>query len=172
MSDACSSCGAALAPNRRRKGTRCKPCVARSHSSDPVILAKRSATIQALRRDPERRERWRLAVQAAWRRRLQDPGAREQARLAGMQLQRPDNRAKGDAARRGARLPWCPAGYQDEYRRLQRKGFRAGEAKRILLAQIARDEVRAKPLPWHHPEAAIEGSRRLVRAIDRLRGAA
>ena len=42
----CSDCGAALAPSKYRKGTRCKGCTARTNSRSPEARAKASAAMR------------------------------------------------------------------------------------------------------------------------------
>lgn len=170
----CTSCGKALSPNPRRTGTRCRGCNARALSADPAVLAKRSASVSRVMRDPAYRRRIGAAISAAWARRLQDPEKRAAAAEMGRRLQTPENRIKGDRARSQALMGWCPAGYRDEYFRLIRLGFRAAEARRIVKDQVRAERARKEaatpppPAPAHDPAAIREATVRFGAACARL----
>lgn len=139
---ACSDCGAVLKPNPRRKGTRCKPCSARSIATS---AEHRKAVSRAMAR------RWADPNQAFALARAISAGISEEERERRRQRGRiccnaraaaagSEARARAAIALSRARLGWLPPEYRDDYFHLRRTfKFRAAEARQIIERQIDRD---------------------------------
>jgi hypothetical protein len=187
----CSDCGCALKPNRKRKGTRCRSCLARHIAADPAIraraiaairekmsdrtmLARRNRTLrrvmkQKMRSDPAYAERQREAA-----RRLGKSGASARANPAGSEARIRAGRSVSKTRRRG-----IPAQYWDEYHRLvHRDHVPAAEARQLVIAlrdkdrraKLQPEEVRERQKDMQAAEAARRGSRKLALAMTRATG--
>lgn len=143
----CSDCGAALAPSKDRKGTRCKGCTARANSRSPEARAKASAAMRQAWRRPEERAARVASMTEANRR----PDMVERRRELGKQLNNVvryaaplpaghPSRAQAGRTLTERRIGWCPPAYRALYARLTgHDGFRAAEARAIVEKQIAAD---------------------------------
>lgn len=139
---ACSDCGAALKPNPRRKGTRCKPCSARAIATS---AEHRKAVSRAMAR------RWADPNQAFALARAISAGISEEERERRRQRGRiccnaraaaagSEARARASIALSRARLGWLPPEYRADYFHLRRSlKYRAAEARQIIEQQIDRD---------------------------------
>lgn len=165
----CSDCGAALAPSKYRKGTRCKGCTARANSRSPEARAKASAAMRQAWRRPEERAARVASMTEANRR----PDMIELRRVLGRQLNNVARYAKplpaGHPSRVQAgrtlterRIGWCPPAYRPLYSHLTEiDGFRAAEARAIVEKQIEADvsAMRAGQLPPGQFMAVREAAR-------------
>ncbi len=151
MSAVCSEpgCGAVLARNPRRKGTRCQRCAARTRVRSAEELAATGAKIRARYAEPgaltAHRARCRAAQIAAQARdpellaRRREQGRRN-GRLHGNKGQTPERNAKISRTQTERYLGWCPLEYRDEYRRLVRNaGLKAADARAAIEVQIEAD---------------------------------
>jgi hypothetical protein len=152
VSRVCVDCPSPI--SRRNASGRCRPCCARYNNANPEIVARRNAAIRERFADPAVRH----AVAEGIRARNRNLPAAEMERrrehgryLAANVLNRPEVRAANAApdvrkragqARTATVLPWCPKDKLDAYRRLQRIGIRAAEAKRMILEEVRADARR------------------------------
>jgi DNA-directed RNA polymerase subunit RPC12/RpoP len=151
----CSDCGKPLKPNRRRLGTRCKPCGARAMAQSPEKREKCRIAMKRRFDEPGYRQQHVSRCTAGTRRALKDnPEFRamraEQGRRVGLSRTGHSANKAGHPSRVAAGikrsatvLAWCPVEYRDEYRRLVRtKLIRAPEARRMVEHMIAADLAR------------------------------
>lgn len=151
----CTECGAALAPNKRRLGTRCKPCTARAIGSDQAKREKCRAAMLRHFDDPNYQALHRRRTGDGIRRALENPdhmaALRERGRRCGLLHLGASQNGPGTAPRMAAGrqrhetvMAWCPIEYRGEYRRLTRsKLIPAPEARRMIEDMIAADLARA-----------------------------
>jgi hypothetical protein len=145
-----AGCGRTI--SRQSKKGLCRSCAAKRLNSDPAIVAKRKANVQRYYDTPGVREEHarRLARHMANMSPEEIERRREHGRRTAREvLARPDVRAKsnGREAKRIAGihrsatvLSWCPPEWRDRYRELCKRGRRAPEARRMVLAEIEEAE--------------------------------
>lgn len=141
----CSDCGAALKPNPRRKGTRCKPCASRATTTSPAM---REACSRAMRRrwaDPNEAEVLRNAIRQGCSTPKEIERRRKDGRIppaCRIKASEPETRRRAAFTYVQRRLDWLPLEYRDEYRRLTRgRKVRAAEARKLIEKQI-RDDLK------------------------------
>lgn len=146
----------------------CNRCRLASYRNSPEFEAKRVAGWRDSLKDPvklaERREIMRRAgASIPLEARIRN-GRKAYVRY----LDKPEVRAKNkeattrsNKARAEARLFWCAPEYRDLYRNMvQRKNFRAAEAKQMILSAMERDrrnanKAAAKPAKSHEEQLAL-----------------
>jgi uncharacterized protein (DUF2461 family) len=131
---------------------------------NPEILARRRATLEANRSNPEiemlrkRRaaeafarpevlERHAKACAEAKRRMMEDPAFREKMRIAGLTvgafnasaMATPEARAKAALSIRAAHLSWCPPEFWDLNKKLKRCGFSLSERQAMIASEVRRN---------------------------------
>jgi hypothetical protein len=153
--------------NANRSGL-CKSCLMRSLNADPALMKQRGETqSRILRENP-----YAYARKCATLARNRQCRSVESMRSAAVRLavyRTPENEAKRVAAlieaNKRRRHAWLPEQYRADYfSMLKSRGFRAAEAKAIILAQVAADKVRAEASlsPFERQERALANGARLV----------
>ncbi len=151
----CSDCPKALAPNPRRKGSRCRPCLARHNARSPAKQEKCREKMKLRLADPVFAAVHRERTSEGRRRKLrEDPAFAAACRDTGQRLGRSglghdarpagsESRLEAGRKRRETLIAWCPPSYRSLYRELKAKqGVRSADARAMVLAQIAEDQNR------------------------------
>lgn len=102
--------------------------IKRKHASDPEFLSalRARARKQGKRRDTRKQRSERFKRERVWE-------------IGGPASQTPEARAKAARSISSTRMAWCPSELRDAYRELTRLGYRAPEAKALILAQHEAD---------------------------------
>lgn len=145
-------CSTTLAHNPRRKGTMCQRHASQIVGRDPAKREKCRIAMKARMSDPDERAKNAARMKAGWRRalaekpdlraRLVERGKKVGALNKGNILTPAGSPARRLAARKQSDfyMGWCPLEYRADYRSLvSNQRFRAAEAKRMILDQIAAD---------------------------------
>tara|TARA_R110000782_G_scaffold167129_9_gene259350 strand:+ start:81867 stop:82367 length:501 start_codon:yes stop_codon:yes gene_type:complete len=141
----CSDCAQPLKPNKRRKGTRCKPCNARALATSDTHREAVSCAMSRRWANPSEAFRLGKAISAGIGPEEREPrrargkiGCNARAAAAGSEA-----RAKAGRSLSRTRLGWLPVEYRGDYFHLRRNfKYRAPDARRIIEAQMARDLAR------------------------------
>lgn len=152
----CSECGKPLPQSKRperRKGTRCRPCIAASVSRMPGVAEKKSQTQRKKFEDPQYLALHSARIKAGIRKSMERPERleqmRERGRLVGTEhlgFRRfgPGSPERIAAAKKSAetKMAWCPHGYRADYRATLKILGDAAAAREVTLNQIRADIVR------------------------------
>lgn len=158
----CSDCGAALKPNPRRKGTRCKPCNARTLCQSAEMREALSRAMSRRWANPNEAHALGRAISAGI-----GPEERERRRHRGKIHCHVRAAAAGSEARRRAaftlsqtRLGWLPPEYRAEYFRLRSTyKYRAKQARRLIEKQIEKDRAQYLATGRLPQSERLEGTR-------------
>lgn len=162
------------------KTGRCRPCNLAIMNHDPAMNAHRAAVLRhKLATDPAFKATKIRALTLARKAAREKPEFMAFLAASGERLKSyrtPEMEARRIAAlvesnRRRVYNPWLPAEYKAEYTRLRKiKNIPAGEAKAIILAQIAADKKRVEDslTPFERQDRALRRGGSIV-ANDRIR---
>lgn len=146
----CSSCGIGIIDDSTTG--QCRPCWCRAYNSDAENMRRRGERqSEILRTDPEAYARKCATIAKNREKAFANPFFMAKLRAHGRHLKSlrtPEAEARRAAsviaANKRRRHAWLPDAYRDEYvRMIQNRRFKAKEAKRIILDQIAADARRS-----------------------------
>lgn len=164
----CAGCGKPI--TAKAKTGRCRVCKNHFLNSQPDFKAARAAGNRKKWEDPDFREKMRDVCKEIGKANRTDPVRRaklvEIGKNSVARLHSPENRAKVRAkqdiiARKISEraMAWCPVEYRESYRHLTlRKNIVAADARKIILAQVRKDQERetAKLSPFERQMRALE----------------
>lgn len=141
----CLDCSSPI--SRESKG-RCRKCAMRIVNADPALIAIRNEHTRIKRLDPVVRARHADATRAGKRRSMERPEEAERLRRSGLEIGRKNFWRNGDAATQAnaraaiqrSHLTWCPERYWSLNAELKRKHLTLAERKRVIAAEVAREE--------------------------------